>query len=140
MNDAELNYWQTWVPRDYDIKWTQRLIDTLKDGGMWMVPHSQNAFRFDKGMKIATLTHGGVDSLFYQIKKVLEMLGWTVAVRPEAALDTGAGKTQAVAAPKFDANFERAFGEAFERVFKPGEILAFRGGDVEPPWLKQGRG
>jgi hypothetical protein len=133
MNEAELKYWQNWKPSDYDIKWTQRLIDTLKDGGMWMVPKSQNVFRFDKGMKIATLTEGGVDSLFYQIKKVLEILGWTVVMRPAVALDTGAGKTQAGAVPVSDPNLERALGEAFEKIFGPGEVLGFRG-EIEPPW------
>ena len=94
MNEAEIAYLQNWEPTDFDIAWTQRLIDSLKDGGVWEVPKSQNVFQMNKTQKVAMLIEGQIDSLFYQIGRALAVCGYKVEL--STALATGAGKAQTV--------------------------------------------
>ena len=56
--------------------WTQRLIDSLNDGGSWLVPRSGTIIVFDKVLRIAHIKHEMLPD--ESIKKVLKEMGWTV--------------------------------------------------------------
>lgn len=61
--------------------WTQRLIDTLNDGGTWMVPRSGTILRFDKVSRIANIVYEMTPDT--SIKQVLTAMGWTVTKKAE---------------------------------------------------------
>ena len=56
--------------------WTQQLIDSLNDGGSWLVPRSGTIIVFDKVLRIANIQHEMTQDV--SIKKVLREMGWTV--------------------------------------------------------------
>ena len=57
------------------IQWTKKLIESLNDGGVWMVPRSGTMVRVDKKTQTATLTSVHPDP---SITKVLTAMGWKV--------------------------------------------------------------
>lgn len=76
-----------WEPTKSDIAWTRSLIDTLSDGGMWMVPANCYGYCFDKTKRhvIARSLKAAppYDETHARIAKVLGMLGYTVEVEQE---------------------------------------------------------
>lgn len=61
------------------IRWTKRLIESLNDGGTWLVPRSGTIVTFDKKKQIAV-----VDAPFMRdpsITKVLTAMGWKVVMK-----------------------------------------------------------
>lgn len=59
--------------------WTQSLINTLNDGGTWMVPRSGTIITFDKTNKKAQVTHQMIPDI--SIELVLEALGWEITYK-----------------------------------------------------------
>jgi hypothetical protein len=57
-------------------QWQQDLIDSVKDGGSWVVPRSGTTITFDKGTRTAVFISKGIPEP--DIKKVLERMGWAV--------------------------------------------------------------
>lgn len=62
------------------IRWQQGLIDSINDGGFWMVPRSLSIFRLDKKNKIAVQETGMSEPT---IIKVFEAMGWTAVTELE---------------------------------------------------------
>ena len=60
------------------VKWTAATFDTIKDGGVWMVPRSMTMVRINKKERIATLVVGFAPDP--SIRRVIEAMGWTVVV------------------------------------------------------------
>lgn len=61
---------------DNAIEWTQNIIDSLNDHGIWHVPRSDATFQFDKVNKVVR-----VYSLYARepsIRRVLEAMGYTI--------------------------------------------------------------
>lgn len=59
--------------------WTRKLIDTLNDGGSWLVPRSGTVVTVDKKTKTAT-----VSAPFMRdpsVIRVLTALGWKVVTK-----------------------------------------------------------
>lgn len=59
--------------------WTQNLIDTLNDGGVWAVPRSGTIIKFDKVNKKARVTHQMIPDI--SIEMILEALGWEITYK-----------------------------------------------------------
>lgn len=59
--------------------WTQNLINSLKDGGSWLVPRSGTIIVFDKSRKKATVTYQSVPDV--SIEHVLETMGWEITYK-----------------------------------------------------------
>jgi hypothetical protein len=59
--------------------WTQNLIDSLNDGGTWMVPRSGTIITFDKTKKRALVKHQMVPDI--SIEMVLEAMGWEITYK-----------------------------------------------------------
>lgn len=59
--------------------WTQKLIDNIKDGGVWMVPRSGTIIKFDKVNKKALVTHQLMPDI--SIEMILEALGWEITYK-----------------------------------------------------------
>lgn len=53
--------------------WTKRMIDSLKDGGFWMIPRSQSTYRFFKDSKEYSVEGPGDSAT----DCVLYHMGWT---------------------------------------------------------------
>jgi hypothetical protein len=60
---------------------TQRLIDGLNDGGVWMVPRSGTIIQFDKASKKALVTHQLMPDI--SIEMILEAMGWEITYKKE---------------------------------------------------------
>ena len=61
------------------IIWTKRLIESLNDGGTWMIPRSGTLVRVDKKTQTAT-----IDAPFMRdpsITKVLTAMGWKIVMK-----------------------------------------------------------
>lgn len=61
------------------ILWTKKLINSLNDGGKWLVPRSGTVVTFDKKKQIAT-----VDAPFMSdpsVTRVLKAMGWKVVFK-----------------------------------------------------------
>ena len=61
------------------IIWTKKLIDSLNDGGTWLVPRSGTMVTFDKKKQIAT-----VDAPFARdpsVTRVLAAMGWKIVMK-----------------------------------------------------------
>lgn len=54
--------------------WTQRTIDALPPGGVWMIPRAMTAYSFDKEAKTYRRTIGDGDGA---TEIVLHAMGWT---------------------------------------------------------------
>ena len=61
--------------------WTQRLIDGINDGGMWIVPRSGTSIVFDKANKKALVTHQLMPDI--SIEMILEAMGWEITYKKE---------------------------------------------------------
>lgn len=59
--------------------WTQKLIDGINDGGVWVVPRSGTIIRFDKVNKKALVTHQLMPDI--SIEMILEALGWEITYK-----------------------------------------------------------
>ena len=59
--------------------WTQKLIDNINDGGVWMVPRSGTIIKFDKVNKKALVTHQLMPDI--SIEMILEALGWEITYK-----------------------------------------------------------
>lgn len=59
--------------------WTQKLIDNIKDGGVWLVPRSGTIIKFDKVNKKALVTHQLMPDI--SIEMILEALGWEITYK-----------------------------------------------------------
>jgi len=105
MTKSELSYWQDWKPDQVAVDFMLGLINSSKGG--WKLPANGTVYRFDRERKAFVLVEGSVDHLFYMNKKVLEAVGWTIEVAPEAALATGAGKTQVASMRELFSDFYR---------------------------------
>ncbi len=76
MNDFDLDTKQGMVNA---IMWTKQLINSLNDGGKWVVPRSGTIVTFDKKRQVAT-----VDAPFMSdpsITKVLTAMGWKIVMK-----------------------------------------------------------
>ena len=61
------------------IRWTKQLIESLNDGGTWLVPRSGTIVTFDKKKQIAV-----VDAPFTRdpsVTRVLKAMGWKVVMK-----------------------------------------------------------
>ena len=59
--------------------WTQKLIDNINDGGVWLVPRSGTIIKFDKVNKKALVTHQLMPDI--SIEMILEALGWEITYK-----------------------------------------------------------
>ena len=59
--------------------WTQKLIDGINDGGVWLVPRSGTIIKFDKVNKKALVTHQLMPDI--SIEMILEALGWEITYK-----------------------------------------------------------
>ena len=57
------------------IAWTQRLIDSLNDGGAWAIPRSGTVVSIDKTNKVATITSFLPDP---SVRRVLQEMGYSI--------------------------------------------------------------
>ena len=76
MNDFDLDTKQGMVNA---ILWTKQLIESLNDGGKWMIPRSGTIVTFDKKTQTAV-----VDAPFMRdpsITKVLTAMGWKIVMK-----------------------------------------------------------
>jgi hypothetical protein len=58
------------------VQWTRNTFDTIKDGGVWMVPRSMTMVHINKKEKVATIIVGMTPDP--SLKRVIEAMGWTV--------------------------------------------------------------
>ena len=61
------------------IIWTKRLIESLNDGGTWMIPRSGTLVRVDKKTQTAT-----IDAPFGRdpsVTRVLKAMGWKIVMK-----------------------------------------------------------
>lgn len=72
-----------WQPRPSDITWTQNLIESMADGGMWGIPMNQSVWRLDKTNRVFKCVHGTKDDMFEKLTKVCAKLGYTTALAVE---------------------------------------------------------
>ena len=76
MNDFDLDTKQGMVNA---ILWIKQLINSLNDGGKWMIPRSGTIVTFDKKTQTAV-----VDAPFMRdpsITKVLTAMGWKIVMK-----------------------------------------------------------
>jgi hypothetical protein len=61
------------------LDWCQNVVDSLNDGGVWMIPRSGVAFRVDKRAQTLTLVAGDAhDPDVPETKRVFACIGWEV--------------------------------------------------------------
>ena len=73
-----------WQPTEFDINWTQNLIHSLKDGGVWGFQSSSVVLRIDKINKKLILIVGDKDNLAVQrLGIVLDKMGWTLETQDD---------------------------------------------------------
>ena len=66
-------------PQPSDLVWLKDLLETLKDGGIWVVPCSTSAFKINKQDKTLTLLVGNInDPTNQRTATVAEAIGWAV--------------------------------------------------------------
>lgn len=58
------------------VAWTQRLFNTVNDGGTWMIPRSLTIVRIYKSKKEVHIGAGAVPDP--SIAKVIKAMGWKV--------------------------------------------------------------
>ena len=76
MNDFDLDTKQGMVNA---ILWTKQLINSVNDGGKWLIPRSGTIATFDKKKQIAV-----VDAPFMRdpsVTRVLKAMGWKVVMK-----------------------------------------------------------
>ena len=76
MNDFDLDTKQGMVNA---IMWTKQLINSVNDGGKWLIPRSGTIVTFDKKKQIAV-----VDAPFMRdtsVTRVLKAMGWKVVMK-----------------------------------------------------------
>jgi hypothetical protein len=81
------------LPGDAEYKEKFTTLERSDEGKIEVHEHQGRPGKCPKCGAPSVLRHSQVDKLFYQNKKCLEQLGWTLDVTPEAALGTGTGKT-----------------------------------------------
>lgn len=59
--------------------WTKNLIDTLKDGGSWIVPRSGTVVTVDKKTKTAVVNAPFMSDP--SVTRVLKALGWKIVMK-----------------------------------------------------------
>jgi hypothetical protein len=62
--------------------WTEQLLSTIKDQGVWAVPRSGSIIRFDKTNKKALVIHQMSPDI--PIERVLEARGWEIIYKNSA--------------------------------------------------------
>lgn len=67
-----------WEPTSDDIEWTRNCINTIKDGGVWVVPASMSMFTMYKKDKQYSLMGDPMCETNQRIMKVLVQLGYTL--------------------------------------------------------------
>ncbi len=68
-----------WEPLESDIAWCQRLLDMVKDGGVWGLPGCQCIYRIDKKAKRLVLVSGSDLEETHQRNVIcFGQLGWSV--------------------------------------------------------------
>jgi|688.fasta_scaffold00210_61 hypothetical protein len=61
------------------LDWCQWVVDSLNDGGVWMVPRSGVAFRVDKSSQTLTLVVGDAgDPDVLETRRAFACIGWEV--------------------------------------------------------------
>lgn len=98
--------------------WMRNLVAMIADGGMWGIPSSGSAYRFDKQKRVALCVMGG-DA---PTERVLEHIGWRIRYE-NAAPDPVV--TDYPAVPFSREDNERAFAEGwglFETTVGPWEV------------------
>jgi len=61
---------------DAAVAWQQNLIDTIGDGGAWVVPRSGTLITFHKETSTAVIVEGLLPEP--DIERVLVHMGWTI--------------------------------------------------------------
>lgn len=71
-----------WTPSYSDIEWTKQLINSLKEGGTWLVPANKSIWTFRQEAKEAHLKSGDAnEETNSRIKTILqEYLGYNILV------------------------------------------------------------
>jgi hypothetical protein len=88
-------------PRPSDIQWTRKLINTLRDGGIWQIPRCDSTWRLDKTNKVFTLVFGSPNAPDNRmLKAILPLIGYRYAIKLEPVkpvdikeTDSGTGKS-----------------------------------------------
>ena len=63
------------------MRWTQLLVDQLKDNGQWVVPRSDTLVSIDKTANTVTIAGRHPEP---SIKRVFNAMGWTVITKGES--------------------------------------------------------
>lgn len=71
-----------YAPRLFDVIWTEKLIDSLTDGGVWALPMNGNIYRIDKAKQTLTLTAGVCDDVHHRVEITFGHLGYEVTALP----------------------------------------------------------
>lgn len=58
------------------VEWTRDLFESLRDGGMWVLPRSGTMVQVFKSERRVIITQGPIPDP--SIKDVVEHMGWTV--------------------------------------------------------------
>tara|TARA_B100000700_G_scaffold262585_2_gene299222 strand:+ start:2108 stop:2356 length:249 start_codon:yes stop_codon:yes gene_type:complete len=67
-----------WQPRPIDIKWSESLIRTIKQGGIWSTTNGRSIYKFDHDNKKLITVKNEDGTLHDRICIVFAELGWTV--------------------------------------------------------------
>ena len=69
-----------WQPEPQDLLWTTSLLKTIRDGGVWVIPATGQAFQISHAERTLTLIrdpgHPDGPEMYSRIAAVLEKLGW----------------------------------------------------------------
>lgn len=65
-----------WQPTDYDVLWTENLLDKLVDDGEWMVPASTSIIKINKNNMTYTLEGDIEHECNKKIMFIMSILGW----------------------------------------------------------------
>lgn len=74
-----------WKPRASDIQWTENLIRSIKDGGMWAIPMSSNIYRVNHTEKQLELVEGDALEMHDMVSKCCALMvpPYKVTIAPE---------------------------------------------------------
>lgn len=68
-----------YLPDETDITFAQRIVDTVADGGMWVVPQVASAYRMNHKTKTLSLQFGDPDPEFvHRTVQVFGEIGYRV--------------------------------------------------------------
>lgn len=80
-----------WEPSKTDILWSENLIRVMNQDGIWSVPATGSAYKFDHENKVLITLVNADQKLHNRIQIIFDVLGWTVTDGEERLRDPPRG-------------------------------------------------